>query len=121
MSSMMKKKFRSQASQARYEKTLAGRYEKLYRKHHLWVFGIPFIAALVGGSFLLSNFTATRYEQHDQKVREVDEETQLSILGNRKPVDMKEQYYQLQGLMEEHQDWEPKRVPRLEGESENKW
>ena len=39
--------------------------------------------------------------------------------SNKREFDIKEEYYRLQGLGE--QDWEPKRIPRFKGESENVW
>ncbi|GMF64298.1 unnamed protein product [[Candida] boidinii] len=74
------------------------------------------------GSVLLSNFTSLRYEQRDAKIKELDETEALSLANQKKrKVDIKEEYYKLQGLMDDNKDWEPKRVERLKGESENVW
>lgn len=69
------------------------------------------------GSVALSNFTAVRYEKRDRRVQELDDEENLKIVKNKRKVDVKEEYYRLQHMGEE--DWEPKRVPRMKGESEN--
>lgn len=42
----------------------------LLRKHPS-LFGVPFILIIVGASFGLSNFTQTRYDLQDQKVKNV--------------------------------------------------
>lgn len=111
------KTFRSKRDQAIYDASIAGRYQKNLKKHPFLLFGLPFFAAMGFASVWLSSFTAIRYENHDTKVHELDEEEILSVNTKKRTVDIKEEYYRMQGLGES--DWEPKRVPRLPGESDN--
>lgn len=117
MSHFGSKVFRTTAQQLQYEKTLAGRYQKGMKKHPFLLFGFPFLLLMGVGSVALSNFTAVRYEKRDRRVQELDDEENLKIVKNKRKVDVKEEYYRLQHMGEE--DWEPKRVPRMKGESEN--
>lgn len=115
------KTFMGKREREAYEKSFVGRYQKLVKKNSFLYFGLPMMLSIALGSVLLSNFTALRYERRDEKVKEMNEEDALSMINNRRKVDIKDEYYKLQGLLEEHEDWEPKRVERLPGESENKW
>jgi cytochrome c oxidase assembly protein subunit 16 len=111
------KKFRSKSQQAAYDATFAGKYQKNLKKHPFLLFGLPFLAAMGLASVWLSSFTAIRYENRDRKLQELDEDQILDVNTKKRHVDMKEEYYRLQGLGE--QEWEPKRVPRLPGEGDN--
>lgn len=112
------KKFRSRREQLAYEASLAGRYQKRLNKNPFLYFGLPFCSMIILGSYWLSGFTAVRYQQKDRKIQELSEEDLIKMKTNKRDFDIKEEYYRLQGLGE---DWEPKRVPRFEGESENVW
>lgn len=111
------KKFRSKAQQSAFEATVAGRYQKNLKKHPFLMFGLPFLAAMGLASVWLSSFTAVRYENRDRKLQEMTEDQILEVGTKKRSVDVKEEFYRLQGLGE--QDWEPKRVERLPGESDN--
>lgn len=111
--------FRSKKQQAIYDASLPGRYQKGLKKHPFLLFGLPFLTAMALASYWLSSFTSVRYERRDRKVQEVDDSEYLKIKAKRRNVDLKEEFYRLQGMAEE--DWEPKRVPRMNGESENVW
>ncbi|GAV52441.1 hypothetical protein ZYGR_0AG04320 [Zygosaccharomyces rouxii] len=111
--------FRSRRQQLAYEKSLSGRYQKLLNKNPFLYFGLPFCSLVVLGYYWLSGFTAVRYEQHDRRVQELREEDIINVRTNKRPVDLKEEYYRLQGLADE--DYEIKRYPRQKGESENVW
>ncbi|KAH3684964.1 hypothetical protein WICPIJ_004060 [Wickerhamomyces pijperi] len=113
------KTFRSKRTQAAYDASFAGRYQKNLKKHSFLLFGLPFFISLGVASLWLSNFTAIRYENRDRKTQELDEEEILSVNTKKRAVDVKEEFYRMQGLGE--QEWEPKRVPRLPGESDNKF
>ncbi|SCU82789.1 LAME_0C02894g1_1 [Lachancea meyersii CBS 8951] len=113
------KKFRSRREQIAYEASLAGKYQARLKKNPFLYFGLPFCSIIVLGSYWLSGFTAVRYEQKDRKIQEVNEDDLIKLKGNKRKFDLKEEYYRLQGLGE--QDWEPVRVPRMKGESENVW
>lgn len=115
------KSFMGAKERAAHEKTFVGKYEKLVKKNSFLYFGLPMMLSIALGSVFLTNFTALRYERRDEKVKEMNEDEALSLIENRRKVDIKEEYYKLQGLLDEHENWEPKRVERLPGESENKW
>lgn len=89
------------------------------KKSPFLYFGLPFLSTIVLGSYWLSGFTAVRYEQKDQKIQELSEDELIKMKTNKRQFDLREEYYRLQGLGE--QDWEPVRVPRMKGESENVW
>lgn len=126
------KKFRGAAAQ----KTLAAKYRVQMQRHPFLLFGLPFIATMVAGSFFLTPATALRYERHDRKVRQVTKDEELGIGKNKRKVDMKEEYYVSAGLLcgmafadnwvqqrlaaKDLDDWEQKRVKRLPGEHDGK-
>ncbi|CCD26780.1 Cox16p NDAI_0I02110 [Naumovozyma dairenensis CBS 421] len=116
---MDNKKFRSRKQQLLYDMSLAGKYQRLLKKNPFLYFGLPFCSMIVLGSYWLQDFTALKYEQADRKVQEINEEDIVKMKNNQHKFDMKEEYYRLQGLQEE--DWEPVRVPRIDGESDNVW
>lgn len=113
------KKFRSKRQQLAYDASIAGKYQKLLGKNPFLYFGLPFCSMMVLGSYWLSSFTSVRYEQKDRKMQELNEEEMIKMKTNKRQFDLKEEYYRLQGVGD--QDWEPVRVPRFEGESENVW
>lgn len=117
MAGLNSKVFRSKAQREKYEKTITGKYQKLIRRNPFLYFGLPFLTLMGIGSVVLSNFTAVRYERRDRKVQEITDEDNLKIVKGRRKVDIKEEYYRLQHMAED--DWEPQRVPRMKGESEN--
>ncbi|KAL7818231.1 cytochrome c oxidase assembly protein COX16 [Trichoderma gracile] len=69
------------------------RYRALMSKHPFLTFGLPFIAVIVAGSFVLTPATAIRYEKHDRKVRQMTKEEELNVRRAARKVDMKEEYY----------------------------
>lgn len=73
--------------------SLPARYRALLAKHPFALFGLPFIATMVLGSFFLTPATALRYERHDRKVKQLSKEEGLGIGRDRRKVDMKEEYY----------------------------
>ncbi|CZS98170.1 cytochrome c oxidase-assembly factor cox-16, mitochondrial precursor [Rhynchosporium agropyri] len=108
------KKFRGSAD----ANTIAARYRTLLARHPFALFGLPFIATMVAGSFFLTPATAIRYEKHDRKVRRMSKEEELGIGKGGRKVDMKEEYYRL--AAKDLDDWEQKRVKRLPGEHDGK-
>ncbi|KAL7934230.1 cytochrome c oxidase assembly protein COX16 domain-containing protein [Trichoderma chlorosporum] len=92
------------------------RYRALIGKHPFLTFGLPFIAVIVAGSFVLTPATAIRYEKHDRKVRQLTKDEELNVRRAARKVDMKEEYYRLAGR--DLDNWEQKRVERLPGESD---
>jgi cytochrome c oxidase assembly protein subunit 16 len=83
------KKFRSTAE----ANTIASRYRSSLARHPFLLFGLPFIATMVAGSFFLTPATAIRYEKHDRRVRRLSKEEELGIGKAGRRVDMKEEYY----------------------------
>jgi len=83
------KKFRSTAE----ANTIASRYRSSLARHPFLLFGLPFIATMVAGSFFLTPATAIRYEKHDRRVRRMTKEEELGIGKAGRRVDMKEEYY----------------------------
>ncbi|KAF5344338.1 hypothetical protein D9758_013243 [Tetrapyrgos nigripes] len=74
------------------------------------LFGIPFILLMVGASYGMTPFTQTRYDLHDQKVKQVTKEQELGLAKDRKKFDIREEYFKLSAAADE--DWEPKRIAR---------
>ncbi|KAI9640176.1 Cytochrome oxidase assembly [Ciborinia camelliae] len=111
------KKFRGSAE----SNTIAARYRRALAKHPFALFGLPFIATMVAGSFFLTPATAIRYEKHDRRVRRLSKEEELGIGKTGRRVDMKEEYYVSERLAaKDLDDWEQKRVKRLPGEHDGK-
>lgn len=116
--------------------SIAAKYRSQLARRPFLVFGLPFIAIMVAGSFVLTPATAIRYEKHDRKVRQLTKEEELGLRKSARRVDMREEYYvrspvlvfQISGrrrkLTNEEQrlqakdidNWEQKRVKRLPGE-----
>jgi len=116
--------FRGKSEQAAYDKTFAGRYEKLLRKNHFLYFGLPFMLSIVAGSIYLQKFTSVKWERYDEKYRQLGEEEMLSMIENKRHVDKRDDYYRLQGLLTDHMekevqtndDYEIVRVKRKPGD-----
>lgn len=83
------KKFRSSS----YNNTVPAKYRAALARHPFALFGLPFIATMVLGSFFLTPATALRYERHDRKVRQLTKEEELGIGKDRRRIDLKEEYY----------------------------
>lgn len=90
------KKFRPSS----YNSTVAARYRTLLSKHPFALFGLPFIATMLLGSFFLTPATALRYERHDRKVRQVTKEEELGIGKDRRRIDLREEYYVCLSLLQ---------------------
>ncbi|ROT41006.1 cytochrome c oxidase assembly protein COX16 [Sodiomyces alkalinus F11] len=90
------------------------RYRAQLSKHPFLLFGLPFLAVMVAGSFVLTPATAIRYEKYDRKVRQVTKEEELGLRRNARRVNMKDEYYRL--AAKDLDNWEQKRVKRLPGE-----
>lgn len=76
-----------------YNGTLPAKYRAALAKHPFALFGLPFIATMVLGSFFLTPATAIRYEKHDRKVKQLTKEEELGIGKDRRRIDLKEEYY----------------------------
>jgi len=89
MAVFQKNKYRSAA----YSNTFPARYRAALAKRPFLLFGLPFLAIIVGGSFVLTPATAVRYERHDRKVRQMTREEELSLGKAGRKFDMREEYY----------------------------
>lgn len=89
MPTFQTKTFRSSADAGK----IGMRYRALIAKHPFLTFGLPFIAVIVAGSFVLTPATAIRYEKHDRKVRQLTKDEELNVRRAARKVDMKEEYY----------------------------
>lgn len=113
------------------ESTLPAKYRAALNRHPFVLFGLPFIATMLLGSFFLTPAAAIRYEKHDRKVRQLTKEEELGIGKDRRKIDLKEEYYvrvtwpvpdyciaeTIQKLAaKDLENWEQKRVKRLPGE-----
>ncbi|KFH47534.1 Cytochrome c oxidase assembly protein-like protein [Hapsidospora chrysogenum ATCC 11550] len=112
MGTFQSNKFRSSADMSR----VGMRYRAIMNKHPFLTFGLPFLAVVIAGSFVLTPATAIRYERYDRKVRQMTKEEELNVRRAPRKVDMREEYYRLAGR--DLDDWEQKRVERLPGESD---
>ncbi|KZZ87115.1 Cytochrome c oxidase assembly protein COX16 [Ascosphaera apis ARSEF 7405] len=116
-------------------KTLSEKLGVWYRAHlarqPFFLFGLPFIAIMVAGSFFLTPAAALRYERHDRKVQSLNEQEAMRLGvnpdGNGKVVknprarqvgSEREEYYRL--MAKDLDDWEQKRVKRWEGEPDGR-
>ncbi|KAF2724893.1 hypothetical protein K431DRAFT_216708 [Polychaeton citri CBS 116435] len=110
MAIFQSKKFRPSS----YDHTIAARYRTALARHPFALFGLPFIATMVLGSFFLTPATALRYERHDRKIKQLTKEEELGLGKDRRRVDLQEEYYKL--AAKDLDDWEQRRVKRLPGE-----
>ena len=65
MAIFQSKKFRPSS-----DTSLPARYRAALARHPFALFGLPFIATMVLGSFFLTPATALRYERHDKKIKQ---------------------------------------------------
>lgn len=89
MAVFQNKKFQSSAA----TNTFGAKYRAMMAKRPFLLFGLPFLAVMIGGSFVLTPATAIRYERHDRKVRQLTREEELGMTKNKRKVDLREEYY----------------------------
>lgn len=89
MPTFQSNKFRSTGDAGK----IGTQYRRLMNKHPFVMFGLPFIAVVIAGSFVLTPATAIRYERQDRKVRQMTKEEELGVRRAARKVDMKEEYY----------------------------
>ncbi|GLB34511.1 putative cytochrome c oxidase assembly protein COX16 [Lyophyllum shimeji] len=82
-------------------------------KRYPALFGVPFVLLMVAASYGLTTFTQTRYDLHDQKVKQLTKEQELNLDKKRKKFDIREEYFRLSASADE--EWEPKRIARPKG------
>ena len=85
--------FPSRKFRSTNDSSLASRGRILVAKHPFALFGLPFIATMLLGSFFLTPATALRYERHDRKVRQLTKDEELGIGKDKRRIDLKEEYY----------------------------
>jgi cytochrome c oxidase assembly protein subunit 16 len=95
MPAFQQKKFRTAAE----SNTFAAKYRSMMAKKPFLLFGLPFMAVIIGGSFVLTPATAIRYEKHDRKVRQMTKEEELGVGKKGRRVDIKEEYFVSSSLM----------------------
>ncbi|KAL8843071.1 MAG: hypothetical protein Q9176_002374 [Flavoplaca citrina] len=93
-----------------FQNTFAASYRSSLSRHPFLLFGLPFIATMVAGSFFLTPAAALRYERHDRKIKTLskDEELGLKRIEGRKAFDINEEYYRL--AAKDLDDWDNKRM-----------
>ncbi|KAF2019577.1 cytochrome c oxidase assembly protein COX16, mitochondrial [Aaosphaeria arxii CBS 175.79] len=106
--------FTSKSFASTLPNSIASRYRRSLQKHPFLLFGLPFLATIVAGSFMLTPATALRYERHDNKIKQISQEEKMGLTQNRRKVNMKDEFYRLQA--KDLEDWEQRRVKRLPGE-----
>jgi cytochrome c oxidase assembly protein subunit 16 len=85
--------FASKSFAATLPNSFAARYRKALTKHPFLLFGLPFVSTIVVGSFMLTPATALRYERHDRKNQQITQEQAMGLRGERRKVNMKDEYY----------------------------
>ncbi|KAI9010364.1 cytochrome c oxidase assembly protein COX16-domain-containing protein [Phycomyces nitens] len=84
------------------------------KKHPFVLFGLPFLAIMVGGSFGLAQLTQTRYDHRDMRNTKLAKEEALGIDKNRRKLSLQEEYWRLQAKTDD-EDWEQVRIERPAG------
>ncbi|KAL6925709.1 hypothetical protein ACO0SA_000310 [Hanseniaspora valbyensis] len=110
--------FRSKRQQELYEKSFAGKYAKNFREKPFLYFGLPFLTLVTLGQYLLTEFYQVKIDRDDTKVQIINADDLEKSL-NKRPVDLKEEFYRLQNITEDNSNWEPIRVKRINGEKDN--
>jgi hypothetical protein len=83
----------SNVSHANAHRRYRSKINILIRKHPFLLFGLPFLATMVGGSFLLATFTRARYDLHDSKNYQISKEDELHMRKDRRKIDIREEYF----------------------------
>ncbi|KZV97658.1 hypothetical protein EXIGLDRAFT_607739 [Exidia glandulosa HHB12029] len=109
----------------------ASSFNRMIRRNPA-LFGVPFIALIVGGSFGLQNLTQLRYDVHDRKTNRAPrtlaplltrlpqvptEDEKLLQSKQKRKFDIRDEYFRMQAK-EDASDWEPKRIERPAGTPE---
>lgn len=81
------------SSNSTFTERLGSRYRASLSRHPFILFGLPFIATIVAGSFFLTPATALRYEKQDRKVQRMSQEEAMGLGKDRRKLDINEEYY----------------------------
>ncbi|KAJ1883018.1 Cytochrome oxidase assembly [Coemansia sp. RSA 486] len=85
------------------------KFEKLSKKHPFLFVGLPFLVAVVGGSFVLLPSQETKYEVRDKHIQRAPID-QLKV--HKRKFDLQEEYFRMKTKGSWDDEWEPKRVER---------
>jgi len=73
---------------------------------------------IILGQYGLTDLYQNKIERDDSKVTQINaDELEKSL--NKRTVNLKDEYYRLQNITEDNNNWEPIRVQRLKGEKDN--
>ena len=89
MPTFQSKRFRPSS----YNSSIPAKYRAALARYPFALFGLPFIATMVLGSFFLTPATALRYERHDRKVKQLTKDEELGIGKDKRKVDLRDEYY----------------------------
>ncbi|KAI8320818.1 hypothetical protein GQ54DRAFT_240820, partial [Martensiomyces pterosporus] len=84
------------------------KFQRLSQKHPFLCVGLPFLTAVIGGSFVLLPSQETKYEVRDKHIRvaSINE-----AKGDKRAFSLQEEYFRMQS-QGSWGEWEPKRVER---------
>ncbi|KAJ2456071.1 Cytochrome oxidase assembly [Coemansia sp. RSA 2336] len=82
--------------------------QRLSQKHPFLCVGLPFLVAVIGGSFVLLPLQENKYEVYDRRIQTAAHE---ELKSKKRKFNIQEEYFRMksQGVWGE---WEPKRVER---------
>jgi cytochrome c oxidase assembly protein subunit 16 len=72
-------RFRAPTKTTSFGDRIGAIYRANLSKHPFLLFGLPFIAIMVAGSFFLTPATALRYERHDRKVHQLSRQEEMGL------------------------------------------
>ncbi|KAK4938855.1 Cytochrome oxidase assembly [Elasticomyces elasticus] len=117
---------------------IAASYRSKIAKNPFLFFGLPFLTLMVSASFLLTPATALRYEKHDRKHKQLNDQEamELGLKGGaggeggltynprrrkvlKGELNERDEYYRL--MAKDLDNWEQKRVDRLQGEPDGRF
>ncbi|KAJ1801688.1 Cytochrome oxidase assembly [Coemansia sp. RSA 2399] len=82
--------------------------QRLSRRHPFLCVGLPFLTAVIGGSFVILPTQKTKYEVRDSRIKS---ESIAEYQPKRREFNLQEEYFRMQ-TKGEWGEWEPKRVER---------
>ncbi|KAJ2742349.1 Cytochrome oxidase assembly [Coemansia sp. BCRC 34301] len=85
------------------------RIQRITTRHPFLSVGLPFLVAVVGGSFVLLLTQETKYEIRDKRVQNLSMDEGLPP---RRKFDIQEEYFRMKSKGDWSGSWEPRRVPR---------
>ncbi|GAA5797686.1 hypothetical protein HPULCUR_003078 [Helicostylum pulchrum] len=104
------------------QKSALGPLAAQAKKRPFLVFGLPFLAIMVAGSFGLSQLTQTKFDHRDRRHTKVFQyaiyipvakEEALGMDKNRRKLSLQEEYFRLQAQTDD--EWEQVRITRPPG------